>query len=855
MTSVALKGLAGRKLRAVLTALSIVLGVAMIAGTFVLTDTINKGFHSVFTGSYKNTSAVITSKVAFTGDNGADQTPPSFPASVLTRVRALPDVKAAAGSVTDEQTKLIDKSGKTIGSGGGAPNLAYGIDPGLRKLNPLTLVQGHWPSGSGEVAIDKATAAKKGFAVGDQIGIETHSGVHRSRVVGIVELSGVSSIGGATIAAFDLRTAQDLLGKQHGLDVIRVEAKPDVPASRLLSEIRPLLPPTAQVRDAAAQAKEDAKSVNGFTSFLQKALLAFGGIALFVGGFVITNTLSITVAQRTREFATLRTIGATRRQILRSVLLEALVIGAFASLLGLAVGFGLAKGLSAAFTAVGLDLPKAGTVFAPRTVIVSLLVGTLVTVLASFRPARRATRVPPIAAVREGSVLPPGRLARFGPPAGIGVLALGTALVCYGAFVHHISVAQHLIAMGFGCVLMFVGMSIFAPKVVRPLASVLGWPGRRVGGVAGELAVDNARRNPARTASTAAALMIALALVTFVTVFAQGLRSGFEGAVDNLFRTDYALATSNFAPLSAAAADRVAATPGIQTISSVRAGSGRIFGKTVNVSAVDKGMSKVLHVEWYRGSPAVPARLGQDGAFVDKSYAKDHGLSLGSPLALETPTGRILHLRLKGIFTPPQGGSPFGTVTISTGTFDANYANPENQLTLIRIVGGVSAANTAKLERAAAAFPDAKIETQAQFKHEQEKFIFNLLNLLYVLLGLSVIISLFGIVNTLVLSVFERTRELGMLRAVGMTRRQVRRMIRHESVVTSLIGGALGIGLGVFLGFLISQALKGNGVVFALPYGRLLVFVLVTVLIGIVAAVLPARRAARLNVLSALQYE
>src|SRR6266498_1094118 len=285
--------------------------------------------------------------------------------------------------------------------------------------------------------------------------------------------------------------------------------------------------------------------------------------------------------------------------------------------------------------------------------------------------------------------------------------------------------------MGFGCVLMFVGMSIFAPKVVRPLASVLGWPGRRVGGVAGELAVDNARRNPARTASTAAALMIALALVTFVTVFAQGLRSGFEGAVDNLFRTDYALATSNFAPLSAAAADRV----------------------------------------------------GQDGAFVDKSYAKDHGLSLGSPLALETPTGRILHLRLKRIFTPPQGGSPFGTVTISTGTFDANYANPENQLTLIRIVGGVSAANTAKLERAAAAFPDAKIETQAQFKHEQEKFVVNLLNLLYVLLGLSVIISVFGIVNTLVLSVFERTREVGMLRAVGMTRRQVRRMIRHESVV------------------------------------------------------------------------
>jgi putative ABC transport system permease protein len=850
MIAVALKGLAGRKLRSALTAFAIVLGVAMISGTFVLTDTINKGFHTIFAGSYENTSAVITSKVAFTSDN-TDTTPPPFPESLLAKVRALQDVAAASGSVTNDQMKLIDKSGKTIGFGA----LAIGVDPSPRRLNPLKLVQGAWPSGTSQIAIDKAVARKKGFELGESIGIETHSGVQRFRIVGLVELSSAGSIGGLTIAAFDLRTAQNLLGKAHGLDVIRVQARSGVPTSALVAEITPLLPQTAQVRDASAQAKEDEKSISGFTGFIQKALLAFAGIALVVGGFVIANTLSITVTQRTRELATLRTLGATRRQLRRSVLLEALAIGVLASLAGLFLGLGLAKGLSSLFSAIGLDLPKAGTVFSARTVIVSLFVGTLVTVVASLRPARRATRVPPIAAVREGAVLPESRLARFGPVIGVAVLALGTGLVSYGAFAHHISVARHLLSLGVGCIVMFVGLTIFAPKLVRPLAAVLGWPGQRLGGAAGELALDNARRNPARTASTAAALMIGLALVTFVTVFAQGLRSGFEGAVDNLFKADYAVAASNFEPVSAVAADQVARTPGIAVISSIRTGTGRAFDETINVTAVDRSMSKVLNVEWYKGSPAVPSQLGDDGAFVDKSFAKDHGLSIGSPITLETPTGGVVPLTLKGIFTPPKGGSPFGPVTIGTRTFDANYANPENELTLIRIAGGVSAANTSRLERAAAAFPDARIETEAQFKDEQEKFIVDLLNILYVLLGLSVVISLFGIVNTLVLSVFERTRELGMLRAVGMTRRQVRRMIRHESVVTSLIGGVLGIGLGIFLGFLITRALAGDGVVFALPYARLGELVVAAIVVGLVAAAWPARRAARLNVLEALQYE
>ncbi|HEX6491699.1 MAG TPA: ABC transporter permease, partial [Gaiellaceae bacterium] len=356
MIRVALRGLAGRKLRAALTAVAIVLGVAMISGTFVLTDTINAGFHTIFFGAYKNTNAVITSKLAFSSNNGPPEAAPGFPASLLARVQALPDVAAAAGSVTDQATKLVDRKGKTIG--GNAPQFAFGIRPQDQRFSPLTLVGGSWPVGPDAVAIDKATADKKHFAVGQPIRIESHSGLRSFRISGIAELSSVSSIGGATIAVFDLPTAQRLLGKEGKLDVIRVQAKSGVATASLLNELRPLLPPTAQVRDATAQAKEDAKSVSGFTGFIQKALLAFAGVALFVGAFVIANTLSITVAQRAREFATVRTLGASRRQVRRVVVLEALVVGVLASVLGLFVGFGLAKGLDSLFSAIGLNLPK-----------------------------------------------------------------------------------------------------------------------------------------------------------------------------------------------------------------------------------------------------------------------------------------------------------------------------------------------------------------------------------------------------------------------------------------------------------------------------------------------------------------
>ena len=508
MLKVALKGLAGRKLRAILTALATILGVAMVSGTFVLTDTIKAGFSQIFTTVYKNTDAVITGRSAIgtSGSNGQTIVPPSFPVSLLTNVRALPDVEDAAGGIGD-LAQLVGHNGKVI-TQGGAPGLAFSVDSsGDQRFNPLELTAGRWPNGPHEIAIDAHTSSSKHYAVGDEIGVVARGAEQRFRITGTVKLGGAASLGGATLAVFDTTTAGVLFDKVGKLDEIDVAAKPGVSSATLLSQIRAILPPATQVRSGAGQAAEQEKNVASFTGIIQKFLLAFGGIALFVGIFVIANTLSITIAQRAREFGTLRTIGATRRQILSSVIVEGALVGFIASVIGLFLGLLLAKGLDALFKTFGADLPKAGTVFATRTIIVSLVVGTFVTLLASLFPAFRATRVEPIAAVREG-VLPPSRLARFGVHAALVTLVIGVALLLFGSLDSHASSTYRLLGVGFGVVVVFIGVALIAPKFVPPLAGALGWPGARVGGVAGSLARENAMRNPARTASTAAALMI-----------------------------------------------------------------------------------------------------------------------------------------------------------------------------------------------------------------------------------------------------------------------------------------------------------------------------------------------------------
>ena len=852
MTRFALKGLLGRKLRTALTAIAIVLGVTMVSGTYVLTDSIDKAFDSIFTDVRQGSNVIVSGKSAFDLSDGSGATAPAFDEDVLEEVREVEGVALAEGSVDSESAQLIGDDGKAI-TYGGAPNLGFSIANGESPFNPLTLVDGEWP-GPDEVVIDSATADKEDFAVGQQVGVQAAGAVEELRISGIVEFGSVATIGGATLAGFDLGTAQRLFDKEGELDEIAVSARAGVTDDELIAQLEEVLPETTQVLSSSQQAEEDAEGTNEFITFLQGFLLAFAGIALFVGSFVIANSLSITIAQRTREFATVRTLGGSRRQVLGSIVLEALVIGAVASVAGLFLGLGLAKLLFWLFDLAGFTLPNSGLILETRTIVVALLVGIVVTLLASLRPAIRATRVPPIAAVREGATLPESRFHRFRTLGSLVTIGLGFAALLYGLFADGLGTTQLLAWMGIGALLIFIGVALFAQRLIRPLAQFLGWPATQIGGAAGKLARDNARRNPQRTASTASALMIGLALVTLVAVLAQGITSTFRNSVEEIFIADYAItAQNNFAPIPIAAAEAAADAPGVETVASVRTAEARIFDSNEFITAVDEGAVSAISLDWIEGSQETFAELGANGAFVDEDYAEEHDLAVGSPVPILTPSGEELELEVRGIFDPPTGGSPFGSVTFSTDTFDRLYESPRNLYSFVGMEGGVTDANTAALEAALADFPNAKSQTREEFVDNQISGLSAILNILYVLLALSVVVSLFGIVNTLVLTVFERTRELGMLRAIGMTRRQTRRMIRHESVITALIGGVLGILLGIVLGALLVARVEF--IAFSLPTTQIVIFALLTIVVGILAAIFPARRAARLNPLEALQYE
>jgi putative ABC transport system permease protein len=852
MIRVALAGIFGRKLRTALTALSVVLGVAMVSGTLVLTDSIDKAFNSIYTDVRKGSDVVVAGKSAIHLTQGQGSFAPTIDQSLLAKVRALPGVAQAEGTVNGD-AQLVDAKGKAIVFGG-APNLGFSIENGDSSFNPLVLVEGAWPK-AGEVVVDHSTATKKHLSLGANVGVQTEGPVERFRISGIVTFGNANALGGATLAGFDLPTAQRLFHKPGRLDEIAIAAEPSATEQQVLREVREILPPTAQARSGTQQAREDAKQTNSFISFLRNFLLAFGGIALFVGSFVIANSLSITIAQRTRELATMRTLGASRRQVLVSIFVEALVMGTIASVAGLFAGLGLAKGLFRLFDAVGFTLPNSGITFGTSTIVLALAAGIVVTLVASLRPAIRATRVPPIAAVREGASLPESRFARFRTVGSGLVTVLGFAGLLYGLFGPNLGTTAVLAYMGLGALLIFVGVSLLAVRLIRPLAGALGWPATRMGGAAGALARDNARRNPQRTASTAAALMIGLALVTLVAVLAAGITTSFRSAVEKIWQdADYAItAQNNFTPIPTSAAEAAARSPLVEAVGNVRTGDVAAYGKAFFATAVNPPSATMFNLDWIDGSNRTMADLGPRGAFTDKDYAKSHNLTSGSPIKLTFANGERRTFTIKGIFDPPPGGSPFGKVTISQAAWDVENPNPRNLYTFLRVRGGQSQETLDALGKELKGFPNAKLQTRKQFVDNQISGLSNILNILYVLLALSVIVSLFGIVNTLILTVFERTREIGMLRAIGMTRRQVRRMIRYESIITSLIGGVLGIVLGIVLGGLLVA--RVDFIQFTLPITSLIVFGIMTIVVGILAAIFPARRAARLNVLEALQYE
>jgi putative ABC transport system permease protein len=858
MIRVALRGIAGRKLRTVLTAVAIVLGVAMMSGAYVLTDTIDKAFDAIFVESYAGTDAVVTGKDAGISFEGEQSQPAPVDEAVLEQVRGVDGVDVATGTVTDFQTKLLKPDGEAIETGG-APSFAFGIDsaPEYERFNPLNLVEGRWPEGAEQVAIDERVADEEKLGIGDRVGVAALGPAQQFEIVGVARYGDLSSLGSATFAIFDVPTAQALLGKKGELDAIQVAAEEGIEPEQLVTSIRAEVGSSATVRSGTEQASEDSQDVAMFTNIIRYFLLTFAGIALFVGAFVIFNTLSITVAQRTREFATLRTVGASRRQVLTSVIVEALVIGLLASVLGLFAGLGLAVGLNELFVALNLDLPRTDTVFATRTIVVSLLVGTVVTLVAGLSPALRATRVPPIAAVREGAELPRSALSRHAPSIAIGTVVLAVVTLSYAMLAPDVETGTRFILLGVGVLALFVGVALLSSRFVIPLTRFVGLPARRLGGAAGRLAEGNAMRNPARTASTAAALMIGIALVTFVGVLAQGIRVSNSDAIEQQIQADLVVTSQDgYTEFPAAVGDAVAKLGGTEVVSNVRQDVAEIDEKGANLTGLDAStITEVYDFRWTDGSDQALANLGDDGAVLPDDVADDKELAVGDSFTVLTPDNARREFVVRGIYD----GSPFypllGTASVSLAAFDQLYDRPRNRFTLINYAGAPSAAHKQSVEQGLEAFPDTRVQTRQEWIDKEDEEISQFLLLLYVLLALSVVVSLFGMVNTLALSVFERTRELGMLRAVGMTRRQVRRMVRHESVITALIGASLGLPLGIFLALLVTQALSEYDLQFAVPFGAMITFVIVAVIAGILAAILPARRAARLRVLEALQYE
>ncbi len=795
MRSVALKGLAARKVRAVLTALAVVIGVAMVSGTFILTDTMLQSFDGLFADSVAATDATIRGKqIVQNSTSGGNVT---IPASMLEKVRALPEVGSASGVVSPQEANpadIIGRDGKAVAM----ESVGASFDPAGERFSAVNMKTGKPPHGPGEVAIDAGTAADEHYRIGDSVVVSTLGERHRFKISGTVSFGKVDSLGFASIAVWDVKTAQSLLHREGRFDGISVAAKKGTSRTQLVHAIAPLLPQDVEVKDARKQADEDASNLNDGMAKIRMMLLAFGGIALLVGAFVIFNTLSITVAQRTREFATLRTLGATRKQIKRSVKLEGFVIGLLASVLGIALGYGIAKGMFALVAALGVELPDAKTVIAQHTITVSLLLGTGVTLLASILPARRATRVPPIAAVREGATLPTRRrpLARV---------------------------------------------------LVRPLVALVGWPSRRAG-TAGELASANAVRNPGRTMATAAALMIGITLVTIVAALGAGITAGIRGGIEDQVHAAYVIDGKQDLPFRAAEGDKLASLPGVKASSQVRKDNALVQGHEHEVTGLDPAtIARFYSFEWTAGSLA---GLDAAGAVVQKGYADDAGLRIGSIVTVKTPSGETRKLTVRGIYKPP--AQPLlGELSMTKATFDDTFAQPKNGFTFL----DAPADAAPRIESATARFNDADYHTGAAYPKDATKDMAIVLAMLYVLLGFSVIVSLFGMVNTMVLSVFERTREIGMLRTVGMTRRQARRMIRHESIITALIGTVLGLGLGLLAAWGITTAVGVDGLPFVVPVPTLAVFTALAVIAGMGAAVMPARRASRLNVLNALQYE
>jgi putative ABC transport system permease protein len=755
----------------------------------------------------------------------------------------VPGVAAADGSVNGF-AQVIDPRTDEVVASGGAPTIGSSWNPDTSPFE----VEGEPPDASDEVAIDADTAEEADLAVGDEVRVVTQAGVDAYRLSGVLSLPAGQTIGGATLAVFELETAQRLFDREDVLDEIFVVAEEGTSAASVTRAIREVLPEGFEAMTATDAADEQADQLREGLGFIRTALLVFAFVALFVGAFVIFNTFNIVVTQRTRELGLLRALGASRRQVFSSVVLESIVIGLVGSAAGLALGLGLAILLKRALATFGLDLPPTPLQVRSTTIVASFVVGTVVTVLASVFPARRASRVAPIEALREGTVVPGASLRRRAIVGGL-LVAGGVAALLSGLFG---GVPQPAAIVGLGAQLTFIGVAILTPFVARPLAAAIGTPARRLG-MTGKLGRENAKRNPRRTASTAAALMIGLGLVVFVSVFMTSLKASASRILDETLRADFILNSAQFTPISPEIGRQLAGREEFAAVSPHRQGGIRIDGGTTFVAAVDPAtLDAVASVPFEAGSVEDLAR--PDTVAVFKGIAQARGLAVGDTLDVAFARTGVQPLEVVGIY---EDNRLLGDYTISLEEYGENFTEQLDAIVFVRRAEGVSLADArAAVDEVVEAFPNVEVNDQAEFKEEQNEVIDQVFGIVLVLLVLSVVISSFGIANTLGLSIYERVRELGLLRAVGMQRSQLGWMIVVEAVIVSLLGALLGIAIGILFGWAMQQALADLGVeVFSVPWGLLVVFAVVAAALGLVASIVPAVRASRIRVLDAIAYE
>jgi putative ABC transport system permease protein len=848
MWRVTIRGLLAKKLRLFTTALAITLGVAFMAGTLVLTDTMGKVFDDLFADVNRGTDAFVRGQTVFKSDFGDVRS--RIPASLVTTVQGAQGVKAAEGSVQG-YAQLVKADGKAL-SAGQAPNLggSWGEVP---ELNPWTIVQGRAPTGTDEIIIDKGSADKGNFTVGQTVKVLLKGPTQQFTISGIAKFGTTDSPAGATFVGFPYNTAQKLLAEPGQIDSISAVADTGVSQEQLAASITKVVPADVEVLTGEQITKENQNDIKQGLRFFNIFLLVFAGVAVFVGMFIIYNTFSILVAQRGRELALLRAIGASRRQVRVSVLLEGVAVGLIASIVGLGLGILVAKGLTSLLSALGIDLPSGSLVLLPRTVIVSIIVGVGITVVSALVPARRASRIPPVAAMREVAV-DTSASSRKRVIIGIVALALGVLLLFAGLAKGGGSGASQV---GLSALVVFAAASILGPVIAKPVAKLLGAPLPFLKGISGTLARENAVRNPRRTASTAAALMIGVGIVVFILVLAASVKQSITDITGNQLKADYIVNTTsggfgNSMGFSPDVATKVSALPEVQSVSGMRFGAMQVEGGTKVVFAVDPTTIEDVY-DFVNVTGSIKDLSKINTIAVDKKVAEKNGWAIGTTVdvtfASETTPMEIVALI--------DGSKAFSNWGMGIPTYELHFADQFDSFVFVKLKPG---ADTAAFEQGVnnilKDYPTAELQTPEQFTSSVAGQINQLVSVIYALLFLAIIIALLGIANTLALSIYERRHEIGLLRAVGMTRRQVRSSVRWESVIIALFGTALGLVIGVAFGAAIVRSLRTLGFTgFVIPFGQLVVVTILAAVAGVAAAILPARKAAKLDILSSISTE